>query len=481
MFWFQLGSFGCNFVVTELVAVLGAKRTVFLSMSVYAAAMTALLRARSLFVVSVAGLLFGFNDQVIVLTTTIVMNALFPPAEATARIALCYVGFAAGPLLWPLVMGWMVNPHNAPPTVFYLEGGEPVGYFDASITANVRGFLLLQLAAHLAAVGLLAALFRAPAELRGGAGEVLSHVLGGRGRDAAAVVRQSVMRLEGNYRRSIAQSLKRTTRAFLGRATEAKSKPLLSFSSEANRRHAAPRLTAPSTAETPLAGEDSRARLTHSGEEPPFSAWETARSRDFGLIVLLALLRLASNRFFSVYFKLIGLQHFRSDRLVNVVVSLANTGYIAEGLAFGFILQRLGLRRCYELFFASTAAAYLLYFFAMDSVSAYALLAVHSRFMNGFNVMLSLTTVFGKYGKERGLLLFRYFDLSAMASIAVINQLGAVFGARFGLAMLGCAGMAAAGLALLPLVELGKDRRLRPQIVDEAQFSADQTSLARRF
>ena len=155
---------------------------------------------------------------------------------------------------------------------------------------------------------------------------------------------------------------------------------------------------------------------------------QTLFSKDFLIIFFISMLRMISNRYFMAGFKFMGLTYFPSDFTLNIIGSFGFLGYLLHGIFFGSILKSLDLKRCYLLIFTINFVANSFFFLFPSNIFSFLLFSLVSRFSQGFNFMLNLCTIFSKYGIEKGLVIYKYFDVSSLLSGVLAVKIISFFG-----------------------------------------------------
>lgn len=76
--------------------------------------------------------------------------------------------------------------------------------------------------------------------------------------------------------------------------------------------------------------------------------------------------------------------------------------------------------------------------------------------MQGFGNMMNLTTIYGIYGEEKGINIYKYYDLHTMLSVIIAQFLIAYFGSDYYRAMVFFAAINLFGLLVLALIKFPK-------------------------
>lgn len=415
----------------------------------------------------------------------VAMNAMFGEANAATYMAWGYTGFAVSPLIWPQLMTLFINPHRLAPSVPFMEDGSIVLYFAPEVFNRVNGFLFFQLAVHLILCVGLTLFLKPPTELQGTLGEWLESLLACRGRKAMGILRESRHLVRSKFGKSIAKNLARLPKKFSAnlRAQFGWKTQKEALKEEVRRvefeRHLLSKSVFQLEKNKPLPGHQSCCQMGQFAVELESSEViktigsrqsfeevkapgqkdfliQTLRSREFQLIFFVTFLRIWSNRYFNASFKLIGLFYFQSDALMNFIGSLCYFFYIAEGLSFGPLLKRLGLSNCYKLHFASTFVVHVLYLCHPNSLMLFALLSGVSRFGQGFNTMLNMSTIFGKYGKEDGLSIYKFYDIASLLGGFFAVKAIAYYGTHYASMIAFFAGVNFLGFSMIPFLNLEK-------------------------
>lgn len=494
-----------------MLGVLGARRSLLFSILSYSVGTLLVVLARSYFTLGLAMVVLGFQSQFTSMLIAVIVNASFEAADAASFLAWCYTGFAACPLIWPLFMGRVINPEGRIASVEFEEEGRKVLYFDEGVTGNLDLFLLIQLVVHLVVCLPLAMIFSEPEGLKGDFKQWLDDALHCRAKKALNRAKESSLGLSFRFQKSIAVTLSKLPKNFginfrertgwktqkdlvrervrkfelerrLRSRTEPENKPpsqpegssCLAFNRfvsekdfQASRVSKLSKFSKFSKLSKRPSDQILQEELFVETEGDIFVK-STLASKEFWLIFLVAFLRQLGNRGFLVCFKLIGLFYFKSDGLINFLASVCYFAYIAEGIFFGTIMKKLGNTYCHYLQLANTFIVHFLFVAAPNSLSAFILLSSVCRFGQGFNTMLNMSTVFGKYGNESGLLIYKYFDLTnLLGGYAAVKIVGA-FGTDFetNLVVFGIVNLV--GFCCVRLVDLEKTEN--PEKLEKSQI-----------
>lgn len=415
----------------------------------------------------ISGFILGFNDQFVFMLIAVIMNSEFGELNAAKYMSWAYIGYAICPLLWPQLMILLINPNNTPPDTPFIEEEQTVLYFGVSVVQNISKFLYFQLTIAIVLLLPLILLMKEPNDLKGKFPEFINYLFFCKHEQAISITRESRANINSKYRKSIVHSLTKIPKALrshfrthLGwktkkeklkdevHKTELKRHLLSKSIAKGPASIFSPRLSNPKQSaqnkscialDQFVSEDDASGRLKtnefqsvdkeeeHNNNNKEFVK-TTLLSFEFQLIFFLGIIRVVTHRYFTASFKLIGLHYFPSDLLINLIGSVGYIAYVAEGVTFGSILKILGLNNCYRVFFSVNAVSGFIYCLFPTNLFLFVMLTIISRFSQGFNSMLSLSTIFGKYGKDDGLLIYKYFDISGIIAGYLSVKIISIFG-----------------------------------------------------
>lgn len=186
---------------------------------------------------------------------------------------------------------------------------------------------------------------------------------------------------------------------------------------------------------------------------------QTLLSKDFLIIFFISMLRMISNRYFMAGFKFMGLNYFPSDFTLNIIGSFGFLGYLLHGIFFGSILKSLDIKKCYLLIFAINFVANSFFFLFPSNVFSFLIFSLVSRFSQGFNFMLNLCTIFTKYGIEKGLVIYKYFDVSSLLSGVLAVKIISFFGREYNSILELLVFVNVAGIVMTKWLNVGKSEK----------------------
>jgi len=76
--------------------------------------------------------------------------------------------------------------------------------------------------------------------------------------------------------------------------------------------------------------------------------------------------------------------------------------------------------------------------------------------MQGFGNMMNLTTIYGIYGEEKGINIYKYYDLHTMLSVTISQFLISYFGSDYYQAMVFFSALNVLGILVLCLIKFPK-------------------------
>jgi hypothetical protein len=427
-----------NFLVKDIAAIFGSKRSLFVAIGIYVLGSLFFLFSEGFWGVCLGAAFFGLYDQLVAILLKILMNDLFGQ-EYTYYLPICYAGFAFSPFVLPVFISMIANPMNEVPSVRYIEGSEEVSYFSADVVRSYDRFIWMQLIANVAVLSTLLYFLEIKSKIPSRLSLLLHHASKGNISEARVTFRENRIKAELTVDKTIRDSMRRLPKAMsitslfsrnlskhgpddrLNRPAmkemliagnewlpDVELKKKRTMSSDVHLRENVELLPA----DFPLARDSkyihpSSEKLVategfviknEGGSRPDavlrlekISSYENDQKVKFSniksdlfsiafiLLTLVTTIRSTTTKFFLNDFKIIGLFYFKDDALINLVGSIANIGDIVVCLIFGFILSFLKIRGCYVFMLGTMTALHLLYGLFPGSLLTYFCLSTMHR------------------------------------------------------------------------------------------------------
>ena len=323
----------------------------------------------SSFVLSFIGALFiGYHDQLTMMNSVRVLKAFNPGEKGTSQVAIAMTGYAVGPFVWTFLIAKFVNPRNVHRSVIYVERGEDISYFDNNIVKQYNNYLILQLGIYLLLIVPLLLMMPNPPGCEGSIWKKDDE-------DKKTDFATSILKTRDSIREVLNESA-RATRTF--RKTENLKASVLSVNLLDKKVQQPIELKTVCKDSVTFANiRDTEAEVSDkvSTEGLPKELF----TRDFGVIVILGVIRTSTSRFLLGNYKLIGLHFFHDDILISLIGSITYIAYMVQGLTYGWSISKLGLIGGYKLIFWGFIISHLLFSLIPDSLLVFTMLTIIHR------------------------------------------------------------------------------------------------------
>ena len=459
LLFFQIGNLAGNFIITSLLSILGSKYSFYFSILLSSIGNFIFVTAEGFWLLALGALFVGINDQFMALLLAVTAEAHFH-SESSSFLAIAYTGYAMSPLIWPFAMCWLINPNNLRPSEVFIERGVEVKYFGTEVVANLQNFLVFQWVVTVVVLVTMVWFMKPIVGMECSLKSFLLSLFTGKSLMLEERRKQRKEMVKKRIRENVSSSIRKSNKFSIKTLQKQMSRIRQSGINSDLEISLIP-------SEKPSEIKDSRYdvesiksiassafELRLENQLKYEEVWKELMTMNFLLIFCEGVIRFTTTRFFRADFKVWALQFFSNDNLISLISSLSHIAFILQGLTFGKTFKWLGIYRSYSVMYISFIVIHVLMLFFMDSLLMFTIFSIVHRFFQGFNTMMSIETIFGRYGNEKGLLMFKYFDASNVISVLLSLIIIWVFGVHFTIISLFFVIINVGGLYLLNYVDL---------------------------